>query len=114
MSWTRIDGDDLVTLEIAKAHLRVDHTEEDVLISSYIKAAIDAAESFCRRPLLPGTYQSDDGEFEVEDVPESIKIAVLLLVGHYYANREAVTFGTPSKIPFGVESLLWPYRELSF
>lgn len=43
--------------------------------------------------------------------PKTIKQAMLLLVGHWYENREAVAIGTTSKqIEFSVKALLTPYR----
>lgn len=39
-------------------------------------------------------------------VPRTIKMAILLLVGHWYANREQTSENSPTDIPFGVESLL--------
>jgi len=46
------------------------------------------------------------------DVPEDIRQAILLLVGHYYENREAsVAVGNVQVLPLGVASLLWEYRE---
>ena len=50
------------------------------------------------------------------DVPRPIRDAVLLLVGHYYENREAVAVGRqrPVVLPMGVEELLWTYRVLRF
>lgn len=44
-------------------------------------------------------------------IPEPIRAAILLLVGHFYENREAVIVGqAPSELPMGVESLLFPFR----
>lgn len=44
------------------------------------------------------------------DVPESIKHALLLLIGHWYENREAIIIGTTSnQIEFTVDALLAPY-----
>ena len=46
------------------------------------------------------------------DVPEGVRMAIKLLVGHWYANREAVLTGTISKpIEFGVDSLLSPFTS---
>ena len=46
-----------------------------------------------------------------DDVPQEIKQAILLLVGHWFINREAVLTGTVSKdIEFAVKALLWPAR----
>jgi hypothetical protein len=39
-----------------------------------------------------------------------IRMAILLLVAHYYAHREGVIIGTiSSELPLGVEMLLAPY-----
>lgn len=44
-------------------------------------------------------------------VPQSIRNAMLLLIGHWYLNREAVIVGSISKeLEFTVSSLLQPYR----
>lgn len=46
-------------------------------------------------------------------VPESIKSAMKLLIGHWYENREEIITGTiVSKIPRAVDSLLWMNRVL--
>jgi uncharacterized phiE125 gp8 family phage protein len=45
------------------------------------------------------------------NVPQKVKQAMLLLIGHWYANREAVLTGSISKeIEFAVNSLLWMDR----
>lgn len=46
------------------------------------------------------------------DVPQEIKQAILLMVGHWYANREPVAATTMSKIPLTVDSLLGSYLYL--
>ena len=43
------------------------------------------------------------------DVPSEFCTAILLLVGHLYANREAVTDVALSELPFGVASMLKPH-----
>lgn len=46
-------------------------------------------------------------------VPAAIKQAILLLVGHWYVNREAVVTGTiASDIPFAADMLLRQYRVM--
>ncbi|MDD4985870.1 MAG: head-tail connector protein [Dehalococcoidales bacterium] len=44
-------------------------------------------------------------------VPQSIKQAILLLVGHWYENRESVSPTDLKEIPAGVVSLLWMERN---
>lgn len=45
------------------------------------------------------------------DIPEPIRQAMLLLIGHWHANREAVIIGvTPVELPLAVDALLFPFR----
>ncbi len=46
-------------------------------------------------------------------VPAAIKQAILLMVGHWFANRETVNVGNiVSELPFGATALLAPYRRV--
>lgn len=47
-----------------------------------------------------------------DEIPETLKHGIRLLVSHWYENRGAVATsgGVPKVIPFGVEALLWPER----
>lgn len=45
------------------------------------------------------------------ETPPDVEVAVLLLIGHWYENRESVVIGTiTSEVPMGVDMLLAPYR----
>jgi len=47
------------------------------------------------------------------NVPQGIKQAMLLMIGHWYANREAVNVGNiVNEIPMSATALLWGYRAL--
>ena len=46
------------------------------------------------------------------EVPEPIRLAVMLLVGHWYEHREASSSSNLRDIPIGVDSLIAPYRIL--
>lgn len=77
----------LVTTADVKAHLRIDGTEEDALISQYIMAAQEAAETITHRPL----YSETDPDAITDDpakLPAAVKQFILLQVGDYYRNRE--------------------------
>lgn len=59
------------------------------------------------------TITFDAGWADPTQVPEPIKQAIKLLVGHWYENREAVLVGTISKqLELTVDALLAPYRNL--
>ena len=45
-------------------------------------------------------------------VPAPIKHAILLMVGHWYANREAVAPGQMHEVPMAVDALIRPYRRV--
>jgi uncharacterized phiE125 gp8 family phage protein len=45
-------------------------------------------------------------------IPVAIKHAALLLVGHWFANREAVSAGSMMATPMAVDALLTPHRML--
>lgn len=45
------------------------------------------------------------------EIPESLLLALKILVAHWYRNREPVAFGViPSKIPHTVDMLIAPHR----
>ncbi len=56
-----------------------------------------------------------DAEGGRRTVPEAIVQAVLLIVGHWYRNREDVVTGTiATQLPMAAEALLSPYRLWRF
>lgn len=97
----------MIDLALVKLHLRVDGDEEDTLIGGYLEAAKAHVEQHCDRKLVEGdpVYPAEMG------LTRDVEQALLLLVGHWYANREAVVMsGAPSAVPLAVDRLLW-YRK---
>ena len=95
---------DLLPIELIRKHLRVDYEDEDELIILYAESALAWALWYCDNSKL----------VEAADFPASFKSAMLLLIGHSYANREAVVVGTiTAEVPMAVESLRWSSRNWS-
>lgn len=50
------------------------------------------------------------GYATADDVPEDLKLGMLLLIGHWYENREEVTEANVKQIPVGAERLMSHFR----
>lgn len=62
--------------------------------------------------LYPVRYSIAVGYESASAVPKDLKVAVQMLVAHWYENREAVASGTMAELPMGVSALIGPYRRL--
>jgi uncharacterized phiE125 gp8 family phage protein len=47
-----------------------------------------------------------------DQVPQPIRQAVLMLVAHWYQEREPIVFDKPDALPHGIADLLKPYRQV--
>lgn len=88
----------ILTVEEVKIHLRVQHDEEDAYLEGLIAQAQGAAEDFCR-----STF--DDA------APEPVRLAVLLMVSHYYENRDNPDRQVYLAMRTAFENLLYPHRD---
>ncbi|MFK4075208.1 head-tail connector protein [Ectopseudomonas khazarica] len=93
------------TLAELKTHLRIRHGLDDSDLQMKLDAAVDTASQFINRP-IPWT---DESGTEVP-VPNSVRLAILIIAAELYANREESVVGTIySKIP-KAENMLHFYR----
>ena len=65
----------IVTVDEVKTHLRIQYDEEDAYLTSLIAQTQAAAEDYCRTQFP-------------DPAPEPVRLAVLLMVGFYYENRD--------------------------
>lgn len=108
----------LVSLSQARAQVRLaeDETGEDTLLEGYIAAAERTCELRTGRfiddaaiPAGSAVKPLDAGEQAV------MRQAALLLIGHWFANRETVNVGNiTSALPFGTQVLLDPLRDFTW
>lgn len=85
---------ELVSLDIAKTFMRVDHDEEDALIAGFIRTATEAALSFA----------DGLGAVTAASVPERVRTAILVHVATLYDRR------AEPDVPTAVFALLQPFR----
>ncbi|WP_313319584.1 head-tail connector protein [Stenotrophomonas sp.] len=108
---------ELITIEQARAHCRTE-PNDDALLELYGTASEGAAQQFLNRRVFPDDDSMAaavlDGTAGADPmlVNDSIRAAVLLLLGHLYRTREEVqgSDGATVQVPLGAHSLLWPYR----
>lgn len=107
---------ELVTLEAVRAHCYASGAHDDAILGTYTDAAEQYVQDFLNRrvfadvdsmaaAVLDGTAGCDPMV-----VNPAIRAAVLLMAGHLYRNREAVTAENAKELPLGVTQLLWPAR----
>ena len=98
----------IVTVDEVKTHLRIQHNEEDAYIEGLIQQAQTAAEDYCRVQFEP---VDDEGTPIETDVPEPVRLAVILMTSFYYENRDIPDMTTYKATRMAFDSLLYPYRD---
>lgn len=94
------------SLNEAKKHLNIEdeYLDDDNYILMLIDVAVNAVENHINRKLEDVAIESADG-----NVPSALIHAILLFIGHLYANREIVAFTNITKLPYSFEYLLSTY-----
>lgn len=89
----------IVSADDVKLHLRIEDDGEDDYIETLIQQAQAAAEDFCRTAFG-------------DEAPHPVRLAVLLMVSHYYENRDNPDRTIYTTMRMAFENLLYPYRDL--
>lgn len=96
----------MITLEEAKNFLRVDDEDDECLIASLVMTAKELTEEVLRKPID-----------ELEPLPETIRQAMLILVGTLYESRQITKDKAGLDITETlnlVRLMLFAYREDKF
>lgn len=89
-----------ISITDIKKHLNIEdcHTQEDSYLANLYQVA---EQTICSgTDTLLSNLIGDDGEL----LPMA-RHAILLLIGHWYNSREAVSYGTPKTLPLGYDYL---------
>lgn len=102
----------LISLEEAKAYLRVDSEDEDAMISSLILSAGNLAKDVGR--LTDEQWEAvnaepdEEGSTEVISLRDSLRIAVLYALGYFFEHRDEADH---HELTLTLRSLLFSVRE---
>jgi hypothetical protein len=111
----------LISLELARQHLRIDAAPDDdpesLVLPIYIGAAVGAAIDFINRQVyeteaeLQAAVLAGTAGVAPLVVTDTIRAAMLLTLGHFYVNREDTVVGiSVVELPNGARFLLRPHR----
>ena len=98
-----------VELELLKQHVRADDFSDD---DQYLAHLLDAAEQY----VSTATNRSGKELLELgggDNLPATLQQAVLLIAGHWYNQREAVSGVQMAEVPYTLQALIKPYRKLA-
>ena len=95
-------------LELLKKHVRADDFSDD---DEYLKHLLNAAEDY----VCTATNRDVEELLEMggDELPASLQQAVLLIAGHWYNQREAVSGVQMAEVPYTLQALVKPYRKLA-
>lgn len=98
-----------VDTALLKKHVRADDFSDD---DSYLEHLLEAAEEY----VCGATNRTQDELLDMgggSQLPATLQQAVLLIAGHWYNQREAVSGAQMSEVPYTLQALIKPYRKLS-
>ncbi len=80
------------------------------MLTLYLNASLKHAEKITNCRLYDNAVPDDDPDGLV--IEADIKLAMMLLVSHWYENREPVSSDSVNSIPFGVDAILKQHRKI--
>lgn len=99
----------MATVDIAllKMHVRADDFSDD---DQYLTHLLEAAETY----VCTATGRTSDELLAMGNgkLPAMILHAILLIAGHWYNQREAVSGVQMAEVPYTLQALIKPYRKL--
>ncbi|HFD4631793.1 TPA: head-tail connector protein [Klebsiella pneumoniae] len=100
------------SVEELRYQCRIDSDDdtEDLMLTLYLNASLKHAEKITNCHLYDNAVPDDDPDGLV--IEDDIKLALMLLVSHWYENREPVSSDSVNTIPFGVKAILEQHRKI--
>lgn len=90
-----------ITINEVKEYLRIDHDDDDIMLTTMLYAAKSFIQSYLNRKFI-----------EFEEIPDEFTIACLALVSHWYEQREIQgTKDTGKEVPYIFSGILDLHRN---
>lgn len=104
----------LLSMDEIKAQLRLDEdfTDEDSLLALLGQAVQSRTENFLNRRLYATAADIPEDDPDGLVIPDKVRLALLLLVTHFYENRSTVTEVEKVELPMSFNWLVGPYRYI--
>ena len=101
---------DLIDPALIKQHIRSERDDEDDYLTMLAGASVSTFEDFTGRTLVATDTVPEDLKDDEVPLTLSIQQGLLLLIGHWYENRELATEKALVEIPAASQSLWSPYK----
>ena len=98
----------IVDLDLVKKAVRADDFDAD---DDYLGFLVRGAEESVVRST--GRSREELEEMNAGAFPETLKQAIIMLTGHWYNQREAVSTAQMTEVPYSMQALIKPWRKLS-
>lgn len=96
-----------LTLADIKQQLRIDHDDEDTLLTAYGEAAEETVLNICNT-----TYAAMLEKYTA--IPKSVILAAMMLVDTWYQHRSPVGTQAMHLVPYTFEVLIKPYMIFTY
>ncbi|MFW8589822.1 head-tail connector protein [Glaciecola sp. 2405UD65-10] len=107
-------------ITISQCRIQCNLLEDEVEYDPWFKQTIPAAVAFLSNTINRKIYESEDSLLADVNAPESamvitddLKLALLMLIGHWFLNRESTSAINLNEVPMGFEEITNPYRIIN-
>lgn len=102
----------ILTIAAIKQQLRLeeDDTNEDLLLEAIGMAAESRTATLLNRPIYASESERPDGDDVGMVATADLRLAMLMLVSHFYEHRSSVSDFEQTATPMAYEWIVRPYR----
>ena len=103
-----------LTISNLKRQLNIElsYDDDNAVLQQMLDVSVIAVNNFCNVNILTGYTDAVTGyTIDATDLPLPILQATIMLAAHFFLNRNMVSFGQGTEIPYTFQFLLSPYKN---